>query len=1000
MYSYDEVYKATLEYFNGDELAANVWVTKYCLQDSNGQYHEKLPTDMFWRLAYEFARPNVKYKYQLNYLPTKQECLDQYSNYYAREVDRYFELLSGFEFLNAQGSVMSSIGNYFQVQSPINCSVLSSPIDSYGGILKTDQELVQLAKRRLGIGFDLSNLRPAGTPVSNAAKTSTGLVSFMERFSNSTREVAQFGRRGALLLSCSVHHPDIEAFICAKKDRTKVTGANISVMTTNVFMEAVKNNTTYIQQWPIDSLAPIVKKEVSARKIWDLIIDMAWENAEPGLLLIDNYHDNYPAVNYPGYRVISTNPSLHGDTLVCTSKEWKTIKSLYDEGSTFMVLNIQKEWKEATVIKTSDACKLFKLTLFGQELHPTLCSRQHEWPVEIEGLIIKKPTYLLKEGDLIPGWYSSRKVKSVVETDLIRDVYDITVFDETNTFLCNAGFTGNCGEIGMGEDFCRLMCVNLYSYVINPFTPEAYFDYNLWNNHCKELQVLGDNLVELDMESIDRIIKKVESDPEPEEVKQTELNLWKRMKGKALGGRRTGNGIVGLGDCLAALGLRYASEESIEVVDKIFQTQALACLESTIELAKERGPFGAYDYSLEENNYLRRLFNLKPELEVLHKQYGRRNICCLTIAPTGSVSCLTQTSSGIEPAIFLEYKRRRKLTDKLEDNMQVDFVDATGDKWQEYTVYHHKYKTWKDITGKDKVEDSPFYKSTAEEIDWLAGIKLQAAAQKYIDHSISRTVNLPADVSKEIVGQVYLEAWKQGLKGVTVYRAGSRDGVLVKSDDKGYQVNQQNQVNYHDAPRRPERVYHEIKKVKVNGQYWYVFVGTLENKPYEVFAGQIKTDLVSDEDSYNLIDTTTESVTLDSLLDRKDLFVYKRKFKSVNNKYDLCDSNGQILVKDIVSLLSSDEAFSTLTRMISLSLRHGAKPSFICEQLLRGAKEDRFDSFNKAISRVLKKYIEDGTAVAATKKDSLFECADNTQCNLVYQEGCQTCLTCGKSKCN
>ena len=643
-FSYEEAYQATLKYFDGDELAARVWANKYALKDSFGNYYELTPDDMHRRLAREIARIEQKYQNPMS-------------------EDRVFDLIKNFKYIVPQGSPMSGIGNDFQVGSLSNCFVigLDGTPDSYGGIIKVDEEQVQLMKRRGGVGHDLSHIRPKGSPVKNSALTSTGLVPFMERFSNSTREVAQDGRRGALMLSVSIKHPDSEAFIDAKMTEGRITGANVSVRIDDEFMDAAINGKTYVQKYPIDSAEPLYKKEVDASAIWAKVIHNAWKSAEPGVLF------------------------------------WDTITR-----------------------------------------------------------------------ESVPDCYADLGFKTIS--------------------------TNPCGEIPLCPyDSCRLLAINLYSYVNNPFTPNASFDYDLFKEHVAAAQRIMDDIIDLEMEKIDKIIEKINSDPETDEVKKTELHLWEKIRSKTLKGRRTGVGTTAEGDMIAAMGLTYGTEEATEFSINIHKTLAVAAYGSSVVLAKERGAFEIFDAEREKNNpFINRIKDASPEVYEEMLKYGRRNIACLTIAPTGTTSLMTQTTSGIEPVFLPVYKRRRKINPNDPD-VRVDFTDESGDCFEEYIVYHPKFVTWMKVNGIEVRSDytqeeldeilkkSPYYKATSNDVDWLAKVRMQGGVQKWVDHSISVTINLPADVSESLVNDLYVEAWKSGCKGCTVYRDGSRAGVLVST---------------------------------------------------------------------------------------------------------------------------------------------------------------------------------------------------------------------------
>ena len=820
--TYDDAFSGAMEYFNGDELAAGVWTSKYALQDLNGNFMETSPDQMHRRLAKEFARIESKFANPMS-------------------EDEIFDLMDQFKYIVPQGSPMSAVGNKFQIQSISNCFVIDSPIDSYGGILKSDQEQVQIMKRRGGVGFDISKIRPSGMNTSNAAKTTDGIGIFMERFSNSCREVAQNNRRGALMMTISVHHPDIETFINIKRDRTKVTGANISIRLSDEFMNAVKDEKDFELRWPVDSSGSEkrVSKFVSAKDIWDQIVDSAHNSAEPGVLFWDNIINNTPAQIYEkdGFGITSTNP---------------------------------------------------------------------------------------------------------------------------------------CSELVLSpNDSCRLLLLNVTSFVKNPFTSSAKFDYDLFSSYTRKAQRLMDDLVEIEIEHIDRIIEKINSDPEPEEVKYTELNLWRKIRVAASTGRRTGLGMTGIGDTVAMLGLRYGSEEAISAVEDIAKTLAVQSYMESCNLAKERGAFELYDFEREVGHpFIERLFEESNELRDMPKEHGRRNIAISTIAPCGSVSCLTQTTSGIEPVFMLQYTRRKKVNSN-DPNVEVDFVDELGDRWQHFTVSHHGLQKWMDITGEEDITKSPYHGATSAEINWESGVSLQAAAQKWICHAISRTTNLPREATTVDVNRVYMKGWESGLKGITVYVDGSRDGVLISSDEEDKsRVN----FNQHSAPKRPDQLACEIHRASVKGEGWTILVGLMDGKPYEVFGGLSKfVEIPRSYSSGSLI---------------------KKTRKTKNSIYDLSfgEEGDEFMIKNIVEVFDNPN-YSAFTRTISLALRHGAPVSFMVEQLQKDRDAD-FSSFSRVVARVLKKYIENGTKSTEKKCDNC-----GAEGSLVYQEGCVICLSCGSGKC-
>lgn len=835
-YTYEEAMAASLEYFKGDELAASVWINKYAMKDSFGNLYEKSPEDMHWRLANEFARIEEKYPNPM----TAQEI---------------YELLREFKYIVPQGGPMTGIGNNHQIASLSNCFVIghNKPADSYGGIMRIDEEQVQLMKRRGGVGHDLSHIRPAGSPVLNSALTSTGVVPFMERYSNSTREVAQDGRRGALMLSISIKHPDSEHFIDAKLEQGKVTGANVSVKIDDEFMRAALQGKTYTQQYPIDSDNPKVVKEIDAATLWKKIIHNAWKSAEPGVLFWDTIiRESLPdCYSDLGYRTVSTNP---------------------------------------------------------------------------------------------------------------------------------------CGEIPLCPyDSCRLIAINLYSYVENPFTPEAKFNKELFKDHVKKGMRLNDDLIDLEMEKIDQIIAKIDADPEEQEVKEAELNLWRKIQNKTLGGRRTGLGITAEGDMLAALGLVYGTDKAIDLSVEIQKTLAVEAYRSSNTMAQERGAFPIFDPKREENNpMIQRIKREDEELYDLIVRYGRRNISMLTIAPTGTTSLMTQTTSGIEPVFLPVYKRRRKVNPN-DKNVVVTFKDEVGDVWEEYYVFHHKFMTWCEINGYDKtkvlamngpqidalVAKSPYYKATSNDIDWLAKVKMQGRMQKWVDHSISVTVNLPNTVTEELVADVYKTAWEYGCKGVTVYRDGSRAGVLVSTKEKDAKP----------AVRRVERpkaLDAEVIRFKNGPEQWIALVGLMNGAPYEIFTGLL------DEDTRNI----PKSVTMG--------FIVKEKDDSGNSRYDFqyIDRYGYRNTVGGISHMFNKEYWN-YAKLISGVLRNGM-PIVDIVNLVNGLQLDSeaINTWKNGVERTLKRYIPDGT-----KDDTGKKCDKCGSSELVYQEGCLSCMNCGFSKC-
>ena len=832
VYSYAQALEASNQYFGGDEFAAKVFVDKYALQTLESEYCETTPSDMHRRLAREFARIEKKYPN-----PIDEEVI--------------FSLLDRYRYIVPQGGPMSAIGNNYQLQSLSNCFVIqgvhSDKLDSYGGIMLADQELAQIMKRRGGVGQDISGIRPKGVITQNSARTTDGIGVFMERFSNTCREVAQNGRRGALMLTISVNHPEVETFINIKRNLTKVTGANISIRFTDEFMQAVKANQEYILRWPVNVTPEKAKvtKTVKAKDIWEQIIDSAWTSAEPGLLFWDTVKKNTPSDIYEqfGYGSISTNP---------------------------------------------------------------------------------------------------------------------------------------CGEIVLcAYDACRLLVLNLASYVKNAFTKDATFDFKKFHQHTIIAQRLMDDIIDLEIEAIDKIIAKVKTDPEPMEVKTVELNLWKKIREMNANGRRTGLGITAIGDALAMLGIRYGAPESIDMTGKIYRALAVASHTSSCIMAKERGAFPLFSYELEKDHeYLNSIFNDCPlEVRKMWKKYGRRNIANTTTAPGGSVSSQTQTTSGIEPVFMLEHVRRKK-HNPSDKNARADFTDAMGDSWQEFTVYHHGVKQWMEVTGETDVTKSPYWKATANEIDWVASVDLQAAAQKSIDHSISKTCNLPENVSREVVSQIYMRAWEQGCKGFTVYRDKCRDGVLIsKSDAKKDSLGRPADIEASMAPKRPLELVCEIKKVKISGEAWTIFIGIFNGKPYEVFGGLSK-----------YVDIPNK---------------YKQGKILKNGKVDglttynlsVGEGDDQMLIKDIANVFENAN-FGAFTRTISLALRHGTPVQYAVEQLQKDKHSD-ITSFSKVIARVLKFYITDGTKSTAERVCP--KCSKEN--SFIYQEKCLMCSSCGWSKC-
>ena len=841
-YTFDEAFKASLDYFTGDELAAKVWVNKYALKDAFGNIYEESPVDMHHRLASEIARVEKKYPNPLS----EQEL---------------FDLFDHFRYIVPQGSPMTGIGNDYQIASLSNCFVigLDGEADSYGAIIRIDEEQVQLMKRRGGVGHDLSHIRPKGSPVKNSALTSTGLVPFMERYSNSTREVAQDGRRGALMLSVSIKHPDSESFIDAKMTEGKVTGANVSVKIDDDFMNSVVSGTSYKQQYPIDSNEPTTVKEIDAAALWKKIIHNAWKSAEPGVLFWDtilreSVPDSYADL---GFRTVSTNP---------------------------------------------------------------------------------------------------------------------------------------CGEIPLCPyDSCRLLAINLYSYVLNPFTKDAYFDFDLFKKHVALAQRIMDDIIDLESEKIEKILEKIDSDPESMEVKETERHLWEKIQKKTLQGRRTGVGITAEGDMIAALGLRYGTDEATECAEEIQKTLALEAYRSSVMMAKERGAFEIYDSKREEKNpFINRLREADPGLYEDMLKYGRRNIACLTIAPTGTTSLMTQTTSGIEPVFLPVYRRRRKVNPN-DAETRVDFVDETGDAFEEYVVFHHKFVTWMQANGysvikkytqeeiDELVAKSPYYKATSNDVDWLQKVRMQGRIQKWVDHSISVTINLPAAVSEELVDSLYVEAWKCGCKGCTVYRDGSRSGVLLSTEKK---KEKKDDCNCMQPPvivsTRPRELEADVVKFQNNREKWIAFVGLLNGRPYEIFTG------LADDDEGIMLPKNVSKGTIIKSYDEDGKKHYDFQFKNKRGyKMTIEGLDGKF-----------DPEFWNYAKLISGVLRYGMPIDQVIK-LVQGMElnNESINTWKNGVERALKKYLPNGTEV---KGQVCPNCGLET---LIYQEGCLICTNCGASKC-
>ena len=982
-----EVYDETLEYFGGDTLATDVWINKYSLKEVDEKtneiiYHEKTPTDMFRRLSKEFARIENKYPNPLS-------------------EEEIFELLKNFKYVVPQGGPMSGIGNDFQVTSLSNCFVIGNKLDSYGSIFQTDQEQVQLMKRRGGVGHDLSYLRPKGTKVKNSALTSTGVVPFMERYSNSTKEVAQDGRRGAALLSISIKHPDSESFIDAKLIEGKVTGANISVKLDDEFMNSVFSDGKYIQQFPIDSDNPIIEKEIDSKIVWKKIVYNAWKSAEPGVLFLDNIiRESLPdCYSDFGFDSISGNPCVSGDTMIMTNVGKLTVKEIFERfnnGEKFIIdsFNVKESKLEKDeiddILLTKRNANTIELIL---EDNPTLVltpdhrvfTKNRGW---VQACQLSEEDILLKIDEKRELYiFYSTFIKNAIETKIKKinihkneNVYDLKV-RKNNNFFANNLLVHNCSEIFMGlYATCILITNNLYSYVIDPFTVDARFDFDLFKNNIKKAQRLIDDLVDLELEKIDKIIAKIKKDPEPKEVKAIELNLWQKIREKIIQSRRTGLGITAEGDMLAAMGLVYGTKEATEFATLVQREFAISAYLSDTILAKERGTFPIYDYELEQNNpFLQRLFRESSKLKNAVKECGRRNIACLTISPAGSLSVLTKTTSGIEPAFLISYKRRRKINPNDKD-AKVDFVDNEGISWEEYNVFHHKFEVWLEVNGynvaevkkypdsklKLIIEKSPYHNATTSDVDWVEKVRMQGELQKYIDHNISATTNLPNSATEELVSQVYEMAWRSGCKGHTVYRDGSRQGVLISNETKPRDAEM---ITKTSAPKRPKKLKCNIHHVTAKGQDWVVLVGMINSNttpltPYEVFAFKKKN-----------IDISPKITSGYLIRIKSGHYILETEFVTLDK---------------ITELFEQDEE-EALTRMVSATLRHGADVRFIVEQLNKS--EGTVASFGKAIARSLKHYIDDEAEVGG-------EVCPKCGGKLIYQEGCVKCSMCSWSKCS
>lgn len=972
-YTYEDVYKKTLEYFNNDTLATSVFIDKYTLKDSNNNYYEIDPTDMHKRLAKEFAKTENEF---LNKVKPKnyENNLSEYGK--VREhltEEKIFKLFDRFKYVIPQGSIMSVLGNPFTFSSLSNCIVLPDIYDSYGGIFYADQQLAQFQKRRCGTGLDISNLRPTGTNVNNSALTSTGMTSFMDRFSNTTKEVAQGGRRGALMLSCSVHSPSIEEFIDIKQQKDangnfyRVTGANVSVKLTDAFMNAVINKQKYIQQFPIESEFPEIKKEVDAYTIWKKIIKSAHNSAEPGLLFWDKQHAYSTSSMYPGFKNISTNPCVSGDTLVTTDKGNILIKDLVD--------NFDK-YKDYKILSYN----IEKDTLEYENLDNAILSKYNANIIELElsdGSTIKltpdHKVYTKNRGwieagklnidDILIGieWELKLKKINIIENE---NVYDISV-SKNHNFFGNGLLIHNCAEIAMNNDSCRLICLNLFGFVNNPFTSNVDFDFDLFYKYTYEAQRLMDDLVELELNQIQKIITKIKNDTEPDYIKAIELKTWEDLYENGRLGRRTGLGFTALADLIAGHNLKYDSDESMTLVDKIMRTKLQAEFDASVDMAIERGKFEIFDAIIEEQSEFIQM--IKNEFNPLYQRmmkFGRRNISISCVAPTGSVSILTQTSSGIEPVFQLEYIRRRKIY--KDSTEEFDTIDDSGEKWKNFVVYHNKLQDWMILNNNSNIEESPYFKSTANDIDWERRIKMQSIIGKYITHSISSTINLPSTVTIDEVEKIYLKAWKYGLKGITVYRDGSRSGVLINKDSKKSQVKENN------VAKRPKILDCDVKRFVNKGEKWICFIGLCEGAPYEIFTGKL------------------DAIKIPNNIEKGKIHKIKTENGSVYNFiYEY--SNETYTVESLNKIF--DETYWNIAKMISGLLRHGMPVKYIVN-LINSLKldGDLITTWKAGVIRMLSQYIPDGTL-----SDKVCEKCGNK--SMVYTSKCPVCTICGHNSC-
>lgn len=1157
MVSFQEAIQQSTEYFEGNTLAANVFVSKYALKDENGELVEATPEQMHRRLAKEFARIESKYKNPLS-------------------EEKIFSYLDKFQYVIPQGSPMAGIGNKYQLMSLSNCFVIPPPHDSMSGITYTMGEEKEIMKRRGGVGFDISPIRPKGMQTSNAAGTTDGIAVFMDDFSDACRRTAQNGRRGALMLTISVHHPEIQTFIDIKKDKSRVTGANISIRLSDEFMEAVRDGKDVELRFPVDSPTPKVRKMVDARSLWTEIVTAAHASAEPGLLFWDPIMKYCPANNYPEYRTSSTNPCQPGwatvltpegirtfdgisvgDTIwsgkrwtkvvnkVCTGVKpvsaYKTKAGVFygtenhrvvSHGEKIEVVHAESIDTSQGQLSSVEACtqldpqdiidglvwgdgmfhkssnKVFLLIgeqdkcYFNSEIKHLLLEhrpgvKDTAWAVRTRSTFLEKTynrvlnadwlysatqaqirgflrglfsangtvvgnrvqlkssclklveqvqmmlsaigigsyyttnkahevefnngTYECRESydlsigtkegrllfqrligfihpdkqaklqaslELAPSSKAPKSSYEIVEVQSLGEekVYDITVEADEHTYWTGGLLVSNCGEITLSPyDSCRLLLINTLSFVNQPYTKNAAVNWVHFGEVVRHSQRLMDDIIDMELESIDRILAKIANDPEPEHIKAAEKRLWTNIRQACERGRRTGLGVTAVGDFVAALGMRYGSEESIRVVEELYKQLALNSYASSIELAKERGAFPAFSHDLEKNDpFLQRIWDARPDFYEAYLKYGRRNIANNTTAPAGSTSILAKavmgfgTTSGIENAVFAAFYLRRKKINPSDTNARVDFTDAQGDKWTEYKVYNQGFAAWKEINqkGDEDVEQSPYWKSTIADVDWVAKVEMQGAAQKWIDHSISNTTNLPRDASVETVKAVYMKGWEAGCKGITIYRDGCRDGVILSAEG-GSDVEEEMFVEHH-APKRPAELECDVYHPTIQGEKWTIFVGKLSGRPYEVMGGLSK-------------HITLPKRVREGKIAKRNGEVNPAEY---DFHYDFESPENETIIKDIGNIFEN-ATHAAFTRTISLALRHGAPVQYVVEQLLKGAeKESDLFSFSKVMSRVLKNYIKDGTKASQKK------CPDCGSTNLSYQQGCVTCLDCGSSKCN